>query len=349
MAKVYGVALAGAGMVSAAHAEAIGELPETELKIVYSRSEERARPFAAKYGVPWTTDYQAALAHPGVDIVDITTPPWRHADMAIAAATAGKHLVLEKPLAVTLGECRSILDACARHDVKLTVTFQNRCKKVMRRLHEYCHGGGLGDLLYGSAHVKWFRPQAYYDGDDWRGRRETEGGGVVFGQAGHYLDLLMWLFGPARRVYASLAVTPVHRNIDIENLGVVNIVFRNGALGTLEAATCLYPGLPERLEVHGRRGTIIIEGSRLKTWAIKDPGPGDEPGDVSEPTGSGASDPMAFPIAWHKACIEDLCAAVRENRAPWIDGREGMRLNEICHYVYESARRGAPVDIPEAG
>ncbi len=345
--RVYGVALAGAGMVSGAHADAILELDVADLRVIYSRTEKRAKPFADKYNVPWTCDYEEILKRDDVDIVDITTAPWRHADMGIAAANAGKHVIVEKPMDVSLEKCDKLIDACRTNNVALSVIFQNRFKKTMRRVRDYCHSGGLGTLLHASAYVKWFRPQEYYDGDDWRGKITTEGGGVIFGQAGHSLDLLLWLFGPVSEVYARIATTPVHKNIDVENLGVVNIQFRNGALGTLEAATSLYPGTPERLELHGTRGTIVIEQGSIKMWEIKDPGPEDAPGDVAEETGTGARDPMAFPITWHKLQIEDMCRAIDENREPAINGREGRRLNEICHYIYESARGNKPVEIPE--
>ncbi len=345
--RVYGVALAGAGMVSAAHADSILELDSTDLKIVYSRTEKRAKSFAENYSVPWTCDYDEILKREDVDIVDITTAPWRHADMGIAAANAGKHVIVEKPMDVSLKKCDELITACRKNKVKLSVIFQNRYKKSIRRVKEYIDSGGLGRLLYASGHVKWFRPQEYYDGDDWRGRRETEGGGVIFGQAGHSLDLMLWLFGPAEEVFANITTTPVHKNIDVENLGSVSMKFRNGALGTLEASTSLYPGMPERLELHGTRGTIVIEQGRITMWDIKDAGPDDAPGDVEEDTGTGARDPMAFPITWHKLQIDDMRRAIEEDREPEINGEEGRRLNEICRYIYESSEKNIPVRIPD--
>lgn len=344
--KVYGVALAGAGMVSAAHADSILELNSTDLKIVYSRTEKRAKTFAENYSVPWTCDYDEILKREDVDIVDITTAPWRHADMGIAAAEAGKHVIVEKPMDVSLQKCDELIEACRKNNVKLSVIFQNRYKKSIRRVKEYIDSGGLGRLLYAGGYVKWFRPQEYYDGDDWRGRRETEGGGVIFGQAGHTLDLMLWLFGPAGEVYANITTTPVHKNIDVENLGSVSIKFTNGALGTLEASTSLYPGLPERLDIHGERGTIVIEQGKITMWEVKNAGPDDVPGDVEEDTGTGARDPMAFPITWHKLQIEDMLRAIEEDREPEINGEEGRRLNEICRFIYESAEKNLPVRIP---
>ncbi len=345
--KVYGVALAGAGMVSGAHADSILELDSTDLKVVYSRTEARAKKFADSYSVPWTCDYGEIIKRDDVDIVDITTAPWRHADMGIAAAEAGKHVIVEKPMDVSLEKCGMLIDACRKNNVKLAVIFQNRYKKAVRRVKNYCDSGGLGTLLYAGAHVKWYRPQEYYDGDDWRGQKKTEGGGVVFGQAGHSLDLLMWIFGPVEEVYARTAATPVHRHIDVEDLGIVSLKFKNGALGALEAATSLYPGMSERIELHGTRGTIVIEQGRIKMWEIKNPGPGDAPGDVEEETGTGARDPMAFPITWHKLQIEDMCRAIDEDREPEINGYEGRKLNSVCRCIYQSAESNSPVAVAE--
>lgn len=343
--RVYGVALAGAGMVSAAHADSILELDSTDLKIVYSRTEKRAKAFAEDYSVPWTCDYDEILKREDVDIVDITTAPWRHAHMGIAAANAGKHVIVEKPMDVSLQKCDDLIDACEKNNVKLSVIFQNRYKKSIRRVKDYIDSGGLGRLLYASGYVKWFRPQEYYDGDDWRGRRETEGGGVLFGQAGHSLDLMLWLFGPAAEVYANITTAPVHKNIDVENLGSVSIKFRNGALGMLEASTSLYPGMPERLELHGTRGTIVIKQGKITMWEVKDAGPDDAPGDVEEDTGTGARDPMAFPITWHKLQIDNMRRAIEEDGEPEINGKEGRKLNEICRFIYESAEKNMPVEI----
>ncbi len=345
--RVYGVALAGAGMVSAAHADSILELEFTDLKIAYSRTEKRAKAFAKKYSIPWTCDYDEILRRGDVDIVDITTAPWNHADMGMKAANAGKHVIVEKPMDVNLEKCDALIGSCRKNNVKLSVIFQNRFKKSTRRVKEYIDSGGLGELLYASGHVKWFRPQEYYDADDWRGQKATEGGGVIFGQAGHSLDLLLWFFGPVREVYASAVTAPVHKNIDVENLGVVNLKFRNGALGMLEAATSLYPGMPERIELHGTRGAIAIEQGGIKMWDIKDAEPEDNPGNLEEETGTGARDPMAFPITWHKLQIEDMCRAIGEDRGTEINGEEGKKLNEICRYIYESAEKNIPVEIPE--
>jgi UDP-N-acetyl-2-amino-2-deoxyglucuronate dehydrogenase len=341
--RKYGVALVGAGMVSAAHADSIVQLDETDLKLVYSRTEERARQFADRYGVPWTCDYGEVLGRDDIDIVDITTAPFCHADMGIEAARQGKHVIVEKPMDIRLEKCDALIEACQANGVKLAVIFQNRFKKAVRRAREYCHAGGLGQLLYGGVHVKWYRPQAYFDKDEWRGKLSTEGGGVLINQALHSIDLLLWVFGPVAEVYARTAIMPVHRNIEIENLAVINLKFRNGAMGIIEASTCLYPGLPERLELHGTRGTITLEQGSLSSWNIMNATENDEPGDVEEVTGTGASDPMAFPITWHKAQIQDMCDAITQDREPLVNGLEGRKSIELCRYIYESAEKGRPV------
>ncbi len=340
-------ALIGAGMVSDAHARSLDELPDARLMVVYSRTEARAKAFAAKYGVEFTTDLEAAFARPDVDAVIITTAPYNHEPHAVAAMEAGKHALVEKPMAVTTAECDRMMDVAAKTDRTLGVVFQSRFKRDVLRLKESADTGRLGTLLHVSGYVKWYRPQSYYEANDWRGKVATEGGGVIFSQAGHTLDLMRWIGGPVEWVFANMVTAPVHQGIEIENLAAVTMRFANGATGVLEAATALYPGLPEQIAVHGSRGTIVLEAGDAVTWEIQDAGPDDAPPPKKseEGSGTGASDPMAFPITWHKMQIADFIDAVRTHRPTRVDGTQGRMLNELCEAVYESARRQSVVRL----
>ncbi|MBN1344722.1 MAG: Gfo/Idh/MocA family oxidoreductase [Phycisphaerae bacterium] len=333
-------ALVGAGMVSDAHARSIQELPEAELIRVFSRTEARAKDFAAKYGAEHTTDLDQVWASPDVDAVIITTAPYNHHPHAIAAMKAGKHALVEKPMAVATAECDEMMAVAAETKRTLGVVFQSRFKRDVLKLKEMVDTGRLGDLLHVSGYVKWYRPQSYYEANDWRGKVETEGGGVIFSQAGHTLDLMRWIGGPVDWVFTNMVTAPVHKGIAIENLGTVTLRFKNGATGVLEAATALYPGLPEQIAVHGSRGTIMLQAGDVVKWEIKDPTPGDAapPAESEEGSGTGASDPMAFPITWHKMQIADFVDAVRTGRPTRMDGTQGRLLNELCEAVYESAR-----------
>ena len=339
--------LIGAGMVSDAHARSLRELPGSELAMVYSRTEARAKALAGKYGVPWSTDLDAALGNPDADAAIVATAPHKHAAHAIAAMQHGKHALVEKPMSISTVECDRMMSVAQETGRTLGVVFQNRFKKGVRRAKEFIDRGRLGGLLHLSGYVKWYRSQSYYEANDWRGRVALEGGGVIFSQAGHTLDLLRWIGGPVSWVFTNMITAPVHRHLETENLGCVALRFANGATGVLEASTALFPGAPERLEIHGTRGTIGLEAGNITRWEIKDRTPEDEPGDTHEASGTGASDPMAFPITWHRALIADFIQAVREGRPPAVDGREGRLLNELCEAIYRSARQQRLVHLHE--
>jgi len=241
-------------------------------------------------------------------------------------------------MAISTGECDRMIGVAQVTRRTLGVVMQNRFKKAVRRVKEFVDAGQLGALLHLSGYVKWYRPQSYYEANDWRGRNALEGGGVIFSQAGHTLDLMRWIGGPVSWVFTNMVTTPVHQHIEIENLGCVTLRFVSGATGMLEASTALFPGAPERLEIHGERGSIALEAGSITKWEIKDRKAEDEPGDTHEASGTGASDPMAFPITWHKAVIADFVGAVREGRPPAVDSGQGRLLNELCEAIYRSAR-----------
>ncbi len=332
--------LIGAGMVSDAHARSIQELDDAELKVVFSRTEDRARTFAETYNADWTTDLDTVMQRDDLDAVIVTTAPYNHAPHAIQAMRAGKHVLVEKPMANTTAECDEMTAVAHETNRTLGVIFQSRFKRDVLRTKEMVDSGKLGDLLHVSGYVKWYRPQSYYEANDWRGKVETEGGGVIFSQAGHTLDLMRWIGGPVEWVFTNMVTAPVHEGIEIENLGTVTMRFANGATGVLEAATALYPGLPETLAVHGSNGTIVLEAGDAVTWEIKEGSDDDKapPDKSDEGHGTGASDPMAFPITWHKLQIADFIDALRTGRPTQMDPTQGRLLNEMCEAVYESAR-----------
>ena len=341
-------ALLGAGMVSDAHARSLCELPEAELVVVYSRTAARAMALANKYQVAWTTDLEAVLTRGDLDAVIVATAPYNHAGHSIAAMQAGKDALVEKPMAVSTAECDRMIATARQTGRTLGVVLQNRFKKAVRGVKEFVDAGRLGPLLHLSGYVKWYRPQNYYEANDWRGRLALEGGGVIFSQAGHTLDLMRWIGGPVAWVFTNMVIAPVHRNIEIENLGIVTMRFANGATGVLEASTALYPGSPERLEIYGARGTLALEAGNVTKWEVKGRTAEDEPGDTQEVSGTGASDPMAFPITWHKAVIADFIRAARESRPPAVDGRQGRLLNELSEAIYRSAREQRVVHLHDA-
>ena len=293
-------------------------------------------------------DLDALLRHPGLDVVCVCTPSGAHRDPAVAAARAGKHVIVEKPLEVTLARCDAILQACQAHGVRLAAIFPSRFAPANIALKRAIDAGRFGRLTLGDTHVKWWRTQQYYDSGGWRGTWELDGGGALMNQAIHNVDLLQWLMGQVESVTA-LTATLAHQRIEVEDTAVAAIRFASGALGTIQAATSAFPGLNKRIEVHGDRGSARVEQDAITLWDFQLPAPGDDAirDAIRAPAGgSGASDPRGIDHAGHRAQIAEFLRAIDEGRGPEIDGREGRKSVEIIRAIYRSARQKREVRLP---
>jgi len=337
-----GVAVVGLGLVGPVHARSLRELNDADLRVICDIAGDKARSAAEEFGCDWTTDFQQVLERSDIQMVSITTPPFTHLELGMAAARAGKHVLVEKPIDITTERARQLIEACKNHGVKLGVIFQSRWKKSYALLKQTVEEGRLGRLLLGDAVIKWFRPQSYYDSCDWRGTWAKEGGGALINQSIHTIDALQWIMGPVESLFGYYITTPLH-DIEVDDLATATLRFRNGALGIIEGATSVQPGQPERLAIHGEKGTVVLEGGKVKTWAVEGMDEAEAKTAAEEPTGTGASDPMAFPITWHKKQIQDMLDAVRNDREPAVNGAEGIRALEIVEAVYRSGRTGQPV------
>jgi len=352
-ARTFGFGIIGCGVIAPFHARAIGELPNARLVAVADTVAERAEARGTEFGVDHGSDVDALLARPDVDAVSICVPSGQHAELGVRAAAAGKHVVVEKPIDVTLEAADRLIAACHEHGVGLTVISQHRFGPAVQRLRGLIDGGRLGRLVLGDAIVKWYRSQEYYDSGDWRGTWALDGGGCLMNQGVHYTDLLQWMMGPVDRVFAQTA-TAVHERIEVEDIAVAVLHFASGAVGVLQASTAVYPGLPERLEVTGTGGTVVIESGRMRACELKD-----EKGETSaygtklrtdqgaEENG-GAADPAAISHAGHRFQIADLLEAVETGRQPAITGEEARKPLELILAVYRSAREGREVSLPLA-
>ena len=362
----YGFAIVGCGMIADFHAAAIAELTNGRLVLAASRNEANARRVAEKHHCDWTTDYDEVYSRDDVHIVNVCTPSGAHAEIAVEAAKAGKHVVVEKPLEVTLERCDRIIEACQANQVTLAVIFPSRWAEVIRQVKSAIDAGRFGRLTLGDAHIRWWRTQDYYDSGGWCGTWQLDGGGALMNQGIHTVDVLQWLMGPVRRIEA-LAATLVHQRIEVEDVAVAALEFKSGALGAIEGTTAAFPGLWRSIAVHGDRGSAIIQDSSLLRWDFAEALPEDDriaqehapsyqaatvtwmPGGFSvrerKGAGAGAADPRAISHAGHRSQLADLLSALEEGRPPLVDGREGRKAVEIILGIYRSAQTGRVVTL----
>jgi predicted dehydrogenase len=338
----FRVGLIGSGNISETHARAAIEARHVELVAHWGRNAEAAQRLATQYGGRAFGTVDDLLAHRPLDAVLIGTPSGTHADFAVAAARAGLHVLVEKPLDVTTARIDPLLSECGRASVTLGVFFQDRTAPDLVWLKQAIDGGDLGTPLLASASVRWYRSPEYYASSAWRGTRSLDGGGALMNQGIHTVDLLLWLFGPVTRVSA-LATTALHR-IEVEDTVVATLEFANGALGTLEVTTAAYPGLPRRIELTGSRGTVVVEGDRVLTSALQQPPALDPPRQAGTANASAWS-PVVSDVTGHQRVLEDFVAAVHARRPPRCDGAEGRRSVALIEAIYRSAESSAPVTL----
>ncbi|TVP98767.1 MAG: gfo/Idh/MocA family oxidoreductase [Planctomycetaceae bacterium] len=340
--------MVGCGMISNFHARAIADAPDASLTGCFSRDTDKTRAFAEQHGCRTFSSLDEMIADPEVDAITICSPSGAHLEPALAAAAAGKHVIVEKPLEITTERCDQIIRATESAGVKLGVTFQSRFHESARLMKRAVEDGRFGKVTLGDAYVKWFRSQEYYDSGAWRGTWKLDGGGALMNQAIHSVDLLLWLMGPVAEVHARTA-TLTHERIEVEDVAVANLLFQNGALGVIEATTTAFPGCLKRIEISGSAGTAILEEEDLKQWQFAEESAEDEAirqrmTDRTK-TGGGAGDPAAIGHHGHTELFNEFTAAIREDRVPSIDGTEGRRSVELIEAIYRSARTGQSVRL----
>lgn len=347
---VHGVGIIGCGMIAEYHTRAVNEIDNARVVAAYSRSAANGAKIAGmaagKGECRVYDDLDAMLAHPGLDVVCICTPSGAHLEPAVAAAKAGKHVVVEKPMEITLPRCDAMLDACERAGVRIAAIFPSRFSAANRLLKAAVDSGRFGRLTLGDTYVKWWRTQEYYDSGGWRGTWDLDGGGALMNQAIHNVDLLQWLMGDVESVHA-LTATLCHERVEVEDTAVAALRFRNGALGVIEAATSCYPGLLKRTEIHGRDGSARVEQDDITLWSFREERPEDAglQGGGNAVSG-GAADPRDISHAGHREQIADFLKAIETGSRPIVDGREGRKAVEIIRAIYRSSRTGAAVRLP---
>lgn len=329
----------GCGKIARKHIAVLAELKGAEVSAVCDIDSRRAEGTAHKIGATVYPDAEALLSDDTVDVVDILAPSDLHAEIGIAAARSGKHVVVEKPLAMSLSEADRLIDECGRHGVKLFEIKQNRCNVPVRKLREALENGRFGRLVLGTVRVRWCRTQVYYDQASWRGTRKQDGG-VLTNQANHHVDLLQWMMGPVKSVMAKADTFLC--DIEVANTAVALLRFMNGALGIIEATMATRPtDLEGSLSILGERGSVIIGGyaaNELATWKFDTPLPGDET--IFERFGKNPEGDFAYA---HRQIFSNILGSLKGAGKGLIDGIEAKKSLELIHALNESARTGQEV------
>ena len=328
----------GTGAISEKHAQVYKNIGY-ELTVCTDIFEASGRRFAERHGAEFVPTYEEVCRHPKVDYVDVCTFPDFRLEPIEICAQHGKHVQVQKPIATTLDTARKMIDTARRGGILLGVVSQHRFDDACLFLSKALAAGRLGKLLQADCYVKWFRSAEYYSRPI-KGSWKTEGGGALINQAVHQIDILRWLAGPVKEVFAVWQLGALHK---IESEDVVNAVvkYASGATGVIQAATAFWPGYAERVELHGTRGTAVISGDKLTAWDVEnDSG---EPAPVTREVASGASDPMAISLTPFERQFLDFGDAIAGARKPQVAGEEGYQALEVVDAVYRSCRTGEKV------
>jgi UDP-N-acetyl-2-amino-2-deoxyglucuronate dehydrogenase len=330
------IGIIGTGAIASMHARAYKNLGFT-LAACTDIFEEAGRRFAAEHGAEFVARYEDLCRHPDVDIVDVCTFPDFRLQPLELCARHGKHIQVQKPMATTLETARKMIDTAATAGILLGVVSQHRFDDSSQFVHRAIAAGRLGTLLQADAYVKWHRPDSYY-GRPIKGTWATEGGGALITQAIHQIDMLRWVAGPVRHVFGEWQLGAAHK---IESEDVISAVLRyaNGATGVVQASTAFWPGYPERVEIHGTKGTAIITGDRLTTWDVEaDARNAEDKPPLATNVASGASDPMAISVEPFERQFRDFADAITAGRKPLLSGTEGYAALELVDAIYRSCR-----------
>jgi predicted dehydrogenase len=330
----------GTGAIARLHARVYRKIGY-ELTVCTDAHEPTGRRFAEEHGVEFTRDFEDVCRDRRVDYVDVCTFPDFRLEPVEACARAGKHVQVQKPIATNLAAARRMIDTAREAGILLGVVSQHRFDEASLFVSQAIAAGRLGRLLELDGYTKWYRAPEYY-ARPIKGSWETEGGGALINQAIHQVDILRWLAGPVKRLFAVWQLGAVHK---IESEDVVNAVveYASGATGVIQAATAFRPGYAERIEIHGSRGTAVITGDKLTAWDVEDDA--GEPAPLATQGASGASDPMAISLEPFERQFLDFGDAIRSGRQPRVGGEEGYQALEVVDAVYRSCRTGQQIAL----
>lgn len=336
-------AIIGTGSIVPTHAQAISSIPAASLVVICGKNAAKAQELATQFHCDGYSDYQELLKRTDIDAVSICVPSGLHTELGIEAALAGKHVIVEKPIDVSLEKADALINTCRQQGVKLGVIFQRRYSDGVIALKKLLDQGKLGKLLFGGCYIKLYRSQEYYDSGAWRGTWDIDGGGVLMNQGIHYIDMLQFLAGPVAEVTGHCA-TLGHTGIAVEDTASAAVTFQSGALGVIEGTTCAYPGLVSRIDIYGTEGSAVIENEVLTFVQTKS---GYEYRVASSTENAGVSSPdISFEC--HQRQFEEIITAINNGREPSVNGVEGRKALEVILAIYKAAFTKSRVQLPLA-
>lgn len=331
----WGFGILGAGLVADYHRRAIAATPRAELVAVADADTSRHEAMVRDFGVPAVTETEL-LADPAVAVVSVCTPSGRHAEQAIRAAEAGKHVLVEKPMALSLEDADAMIEACRANGVTLAVCLQRRTEPAVKRVREAVAGGALGRVTLAGAFMPYYRPDAYYAQADWRGTWDGDGGGVLMNQGIHLIDLLVWCLGDPQVVGVGAAT--LVRGVEVEDTAAATLRFPGGALATVAGTTTAAPGFAHELRFHGSEGSIVMTGDSVTTWHVpRDPEAPPPATEARAVEAGAAGDPRKVSYDGHVRLVANLVAALDGEEELIADGWEGRRSLAVVLGVYEAA------------
>jgi UDP-N-acetyl-2-amino-2-deoxyglucuronate dehydrogenase len=350
--KVIGIGLVGCGMISGVQAEAIARVPGARVVGFCDTVPAAAEARAAQFGGRAYARVEDLLASSDVDAVSICTPSGLHLEPAVLAARAKKHVMVEKPIEITVDRATEIIRACRKNGVKLGAIFPRRFLGSSQALKGAIEAGRFGTIALAAVYIKWYRSHEYYANGGWRGTYRFDGGGVLMNQGIHGIDLIQWLMGGVEAVSAFTA-TRAHPGLEVEDVAVASMVFRSGALGSIEGTTAAWPGERIRIEIAGMEGSVVLEDETIRAWRFRDERPEDDEirdrfGPREGAGSGGGTDPRAIDSEGHRQQFQDFVAAIREDRSPRIDGAEARAAVAIVSAVYCSSRERRSITVDAA-
>jgi len=343
--KTWNFGVVGAGLIADFHARAIGDLPNAKFVACCDNVLDKAKALADKYGVQAFGSYEEMLQRDDIDIVTIATPSGVHMEPTIAAAEAGKHVLCEKPLEVTLERIDAMIAAHDKAGTRLGGIFPYRFNDLMVPLRDAIQSGRFGVITYAGIYVPWWRTDEYYQ-DSWHGTWKLDGGGALMNQSIHMIDMLCDLMPPIESVQAYTAA--LGHDIEAEDTAAAVLRYANGALGIIYGTTASYPGQYRRFEITGTKGTAVNVENSITLWQFADERPEDK--DIRErylkiEGGGGVADPAAITHENHTRNFKAFLDALDQDEDFWISGPEARKAVAVIRAIYQSAKEGRPVQI----